>query len=296
MDGICPVDEGSRPPAKEGLCACVHNETVYVLSGRDPSSPYTPQSTIHTLDTESKVWTKMTSRGEATPPFTAGSSCVAIGNRIYTFGGWLRGAVNNQIHEFNIETKTWKHLEPYNTAHQPMMKNKQGMVAHGDDALLIFGGYGEPAIGASLQKGADYIIDNSSLWFSLLWTNELHLFRIRGREWVEPEVTGPRPKPCAAFSFDRIDKERVVVFGGRQKEERVNEMHILDTSNWVWNNGSIILFHNRSCILTIAIQTNPMACAIIIFLFRYSVGVGCYYPLVLMSHGLASDHFTQPVH
>lgn len=281
MDSICPVDEGSRPPAKEGLCACVHNETVYVLSGRDPSSPYTPQSTIHTLDTESKVWTKMTSRGEATPPFTAGSSCVAIGNRIYTFGGWLRGAVNNQIHEFNIETKTWKHLEPYDTAHQPMMKNKQGMVAHGDAALLIFGGYGEPAIGVSLQRGADYVIDNSSLWFSLLWTNELHLFRIRGREWVEPEVTGPRPKPCAAFSFDRIDKERVVVYGGRQKEERINEMHILDTSNWVWNNGyshthtlyitSTLLhgwdgrMHNRSCILTIAIQNDPMACAINLF-------------------------------
>ena len=124
-----------------------------------------------------------------------------------------------------------------------MMKNKQGMVAHGDDALLIFGGYGEPAIGASLQKGADYVIDNSSLWFSLLWTNELHLFRIREREWVEPEVTGPRPKPCAAFSFDRIDKERVVVFGGRQKEERVNEMHILDTSNWVMKQWILIHTH-----------------------------------------------------
>lgn len=52
-------------------------------------------------------------------------------------------------------------------------------------------------------------------------------------EWLSPVMTGVRPPPCAAFSFTKVDCSRVVLFGGRQRPERVNEVHILDMSNWV---------------------------------------------------------------
>ena len=52
-------------------------------------------------------------------------------------------------------------------------------------------------------------------------------------EWLSPVTTGVRPPPCAAFSFTKVDCSRVVLFGGRQRPERVNEVHILDMSNWV---------------------------------------------------------------
>lgn len=53
--------------------------------------------------------------------------------------------------------------------------------------------------------------------------------------WISPETTGSRPPPCAAFTFTRVDPYRVVVFGGRQMEGRVNELHILNMENWVSN-------------------------------------------------------------
>lgn len=52
-------------------------------------------------------------------------------------------------------------------------------------------------------------------------------------EWISPVTSGVRPPPCAAFSFTKVDRSRVVLFGGRQQRERVNEVHILDMSSWV---------------------------------------------------------------
>ncbi|XP_019858593.1 PREDICTED: kelch domain-containing protein 2-like isoform X2 [Amphimedon queenslandica] len=218
----------------EGACACTINEMVYILCGRDSSTLESPTSfKIRTLNTDTHQWSQLLTEGD-TPSFTACSTCVLIGHCIYTFGGWARGIVTNDVHQYNITSQSWRELEPTDRSHEPMMKNKHGMVTHGN-ALLIFGGYGCPKVGSKFQEGAGYVFDVQSLLSTLMWTNELHLFDIEERKWVEPVITGPRPKPCAAFSFNRIDTDRVVLFGGRQKEERVNELHILDTSNWCWS-------------------------------------------------------------
>ena len=55
--------------------------------------------------------------------------------------------------------------------------------------------------------------------------------------WSSPETTGPRPPPCAGFSFTKVDLSRVVLFGGEQEKGRfqshLNELHILDMDSWV---------------------------------------------------------------
>ena len=52
-------------------------------------------------------------------------------------------------------------------------------------------------------------------------------------KWSVPECTGTAPPPCAAFSFNKIDRQRALLFGGRQREARVNELHILNMDHWV---------------------------------------------------------------
>lgn len=46
--------------------------------------------------------------------------------------------------------------------------------------------------------------------------------------WRVVGTTGVKPPPCAAFSFTRIDSQRVLLFGGRQRRQRVNDAYILD--------------------------------------------------------------------
>lgn len=55
---------------------------------------------------------------------------------------------------------------------------------------------------------------------------------IAGR-WTVVHTTGMKPPPCAAFSFTRIDSQRVLLFGGRQRRQRVNDAYILDLEKWV---------------------------------------------------------------
>ena len=52
--------------------------------------------------------------------------------------------------------------------------------------------------------------------------------------WSSPPMTGPRPPPCAFFSFTTVDENRAVVFGGRQPGRGcVNDVYILDFSDMV---------------------------------------------------------------
>ena len=52
-------------------------------------------------------------------------------------------------------------------------------------------------------------------------------------KWSVPECAGIPPAPCAAFSFNKIDQQRALLFGGRQREARVNELHVLNMDHWV---------------------------------------------------------------
>ena len=57
---------------------------------------------------------------------------------------------------------------------------------------------------------------------------------IAGR-WSIPETTGEMPRPCAAASFTKVDQHTAVLFGGRQKQGRVNDLAILNMEKWVRN-------------------------------------------------------------
>ena len=188
-----------------------------------------------------------------------------IDNCLYTFGGWRRNA---NVHELNLTSMVWRHLKAQNSGDGPFLKDKAGMVAYGRHMVCVLGGYGYPHREHNAfrgQKGAQYDWDSSGV---MCWTNELHLFHIEECKsiqallslhslifylpsisytfspalsshssmpgvWISPEMTGTRPPPCAAFTLTKVDPHRVVLFGGKQKSERVNQLHILNMENWV---------------------------------------------------------------
>ena len=52
--------------------------------------------------------------------------------------------------------------------------------------------------------------------------------------WFVPETTGEILRPCAA-AFTKVDQHTAVLFGGRQKQGRVNDLAILNMEKWVRN-------------------------------------------------------------
>ena len=60
--------------------------------------------------------------------------------------------------------------------------------------------------------------------------------------WSVPDTTGEAPKPCAAASFTKVDRHTAVLFGGRQKQGRVNDLAILNMEKWVKKISTIFEF------------------------------------------------------
>lgn len=216
-----------QPPRRRGAYTCYNKERerVYMIHG---SPGVDTRKYVDVFDINTRQWTIHTCPADShIPPTEVGGACVLVRGRLYAFGGWCFGA-HNGVYELDLETYRWHKIEPISNTNEPLMKNKHGLVSFGDNMLLIFGGYGYPNHGSTLQKGALYESEND-----MMWTNEMHLFHLDQRIWIVPETTGIPPKPCAAFSFNQIDCHRVLLFGGRQKPERVNEIHILDMDTWV---------------------------------------------------------------
>lgn len=173
---------------------------------------------------------------QRSPPVEVGACCAMLGGKMYCFGSWMLGICTATVFELDMKDMCWHRIDPISNKNMPLLKNKAGMVTYGSDMLFVFGGYGYPAMGQPLQSGAAYVVEREGDvlgWPTLGWTNEMHLFHLMKKEWIVPHTTGARPPPCAAFSINKIDCHRVILFGGRQRQGRVNEVHILDMAEWV---------------------------------------------------------------
>ena len=244
------------------LSKCSSGSFLQGYLGGSPS--HEPEGSLQVFDLSKAEWA-MVEQGMEMPSIISGGCCALINNRLYVFGGWLAGARNADIHELDLLNYTWRKLDPKNPGEGPFLKDKAGMVAYGQEMLCVFGGYGYPsekhvtAGGVYVgQKGATYDWDMES-YHDICWMNELHLFHTEKCKtnlprvsspstatvsfpgvWISPETSGTRPPACAAFSFTQVDCHRAVLFGGRQRAERVNQVHILDMENWV---SQLLLSH-----------------------------------------------------
>ena len=118
-----------------------------------------------------------------TPPLGVwGYAAVAIGNRIFYYGGYCNhvGCYHNSLHSFNVDTFHWEELSPTTPHHGPMMKGYCGMIAvqlDGEDYLVIIGGDGPP--NTPTQAGAQYIYTVAGR----KRCNEIHYYKLSSGQY-----------------------------------------------------------------------------------------------------------------
>ena len=162
-----------------------------------PALSVSPQQSLEVFDLHTAEWSTVNASNEPGegepeteeiqssdhPKSISGACCTVINDCLYTFGGWLAGFRNADVHELNLSTMVWRHLEAQNRGDGPFLKDKAGMVAYGRHMVCVLGGYGYPGREHIIdgiyrgQKGAQYAWDLSSI-LDICWTNELHLFHI----------------------------------------------------------------------------------------------------------------------
>ena len=133
-------------------------------------------SVLEVFDSNTELWQQKEVTGDTPDPGVYAASA-AVNGDLFTFGGYNDEKFYNSLHSLKNASQ-WLKLCPQNEeAESPMAKAAAGMVAFGNQLLLI-GGYGIPHSPA--QPGAAFIKDHArGASDGLGWTNELHIFNIK---------------------------------------------------------------------------------------------------------------------
>jgi len=152
------------------------------------------------------------------PPKFARHTTVAIGNRLFTFGGFDGMGQYFNLAVFDLETLTWSY--PETRGPQPMLRTNHAAAAVGAK-MYIYGGN-------RTEADTYHILD------------DLHVLDTETMTWEVAKTTGPTPGARVAHKVMSVGK-RLFLFGGGvwtpQKDwvEKHNTMHILDTDSMRWS-------------------------------------------------------------
>lgn len=228
-------------PPREGCVACgCEGNKVFVFGGVIQSDGVEPQETNQLLcfDLASEKWQKVKTTGTP-PPSRAAASLVAMGTKLYLFGGlshmfgWF-----DDMFMFDTETNIWAVIDP--TGNKPRARDKLQAVAVGTN-IYYFGGFGpktdndldeldeseeeeEELPEAQTQQGAEFG-----------WFNDLYIFDTVSRQWSQPmQMNLGVPTPRAAHGMCAVDTN-IYIFGGRDIEDRQNDLHCYNTVSRKWD-------------------------------------------------------------
>jgi len=151
------------------------------------------------------------------PPKFARHTTVAIGNKLFTFGGFDGLGVYFSLAVFDLDTLTWSY--PETSGPQPMLRTNHAAAAVGSK-MYIYGGN-------RTDKETYHIL------------RDLYCLDTDTMEWSQVETTGEDPGPRVAHKLMSIGK-RLYLFGGgvwtpqQDWVQKHNSMHVLDTDTMHW--------------------------------------------------------------
>ena len=191
-------------------------------------------------------------------------STVAIGSKLYVFGGGDDSRVYNDLYVLDTETMAWSRPVIKGTA--PVARWGHTGTYVGDSKIVIFGGHdgqrmlddiaifdtatmawipvappaknaeGQPNTGPTARAGhtATLIPGKRLLIFgggdgSKIYSDSW-FFELNGYYWVKPTIGGTPPAGRCAHTANMID-DQLVIFGGGDGGRRFKDMYIVDIGN-----------------------------------------------------------------
>ena len=153
---------------------------LYMCGGRiqDWSKKNRLASVTETFDPYWEVCEQHNTTGVPPPGLYLGA-CTAIGESMYSYGGYDGQFRYNTLHQLDATRRQWREVQVHNPSEGPMKKTGCAMISYNGDKLVLIGGCGIPT--GPLQPGSTFI-RNSCHTGGRGWTNELHLFHLREGE------------------------------------------------------------------------------------------------------------------
>mmetsp|Transcript_11498 Transcript_11498/g.27046 ORF Transcript_11498/g.27046 Transcript_11498/m.27046 type:complete len:370 (-) Transcript_11498:132-1241(-) len=256
--------ESGRPPARYRMGMVASGSKLYIFGG----SNGTDLNDLHEFDTALGSWTDLSPRSRGTPPSPRSSlGMAATDTQLFFFGGWSDVSDVNDLHAFDVASRTWTDLSVPRSGSPPSPRPWMGMAATGSK-LYIFGGWAE---GRELDDLHEYDIA-SGRWEVLRSKNsgpgprgremmgmvacggqlyifggydgtflgDLHAFDIDKGSWSElsSRSSGPSPSTRSSLGMAALGST-LYVFGGRDAGGWLGDMYAYDVSTAVWTNLSL---------------------------------------------------------
>ena len=195
---------------RTGHVCFMHENELFVFGGSREDGY--PTNEMRVLDLRTKVWRAVETTGDLPPPFTGGKAA-AMNESIFLFGGSgeKKGVVFNDLYHFSIPSTKWTRVVPTSSDIVPPGRSDHTLTLVGED-LILFGGV----------RGKEIL--NDCLRFSLL----------NDRFWTV--VGGGSTAPSARFGHTTVahGPNRMVVFGGWDGKNLLNDVWLLDTGTGQW--------------------------------------------------------------
>lgn len=228
---------------REGQVASCVGTKVYIFGGVEQGQGEEPKETNEMIvfDTDTGKWSRPSVSGTV-PPSRSAASLVAVGTKLYLFGGLshVSGWFDDTF-VFDTISNTWAILETQ--GNKPRSRDKlQAVAIHSN--IYYFGGFGPKTDEAAVDDvGADSDDDeyedipesNEQEGAEFGWFNDLYVLDTDTLQWTQPmQMNLGVPTQRAAHGMCAIGSH-LVIFGGRDTEDRQNDLHIFNVDSRKWD-------------------------------------------------------------
>jgi N-acetylneuraminic acid mutarotase len=219
------IGEGSMqaPTARAFHDSVRIDDRTFIWGGRKSLGDYHSRLELFSVNMLNGKWHQQTVAPPDTPTPCEGACSAAIGNTIYSFGGWTSSGACDELYKLDLNEMRWRRV--IGRGLKPERKHGAGMCTV-EGKLLVMGGYGP--MPKARHPQAEYKEDSYDNGFG--WTNELSEFDPHTDCWSALSVTDTRPSPRERHTLTGVNERLAVIFGGYDGK-LLNDLWLLNYGN-----------------------------------------------------------------
>eukprot|EP01080_Neovahlkampfia_damariscottae_P010958 gene10958-3666_t len=211
-------NDSNSPSERYRHTSNIYNNSMYIFGGKDNEEDELPtvesEREIFIYNFEKENWIKEIPKGNDLPRQTAGHTAVIYKNYLYIFGGIFTNFFplnmnysRPELHRYNFMSKTWEFIK-YNGESLQLFGHTSIVY---EDQMIVYGGGKDTGFQDEEQSSEIFIYE---------FQNELFK-KIKQKNQI------PQREGHSSILY----KNKMIVFGGRSKDDRFNDLYQFNLSN-----------------------------------------------------------------
>nr|A1XLE2.1 RecName: Full=Phenyl-N-(sulfonatooxy)methanimidothioate sulfolyase; AltName: Full=Thiocyanate-forming protein; Short=LsTFP; Short=LsatTFP [Lepidium sativum]ABD73013.1 thiocyanate forming protein [Lepidium sativum] len=242
---------GPAPGPRSSHCMAVVGDKLYMFGG-ELKPQFHLDKHLYVFDFKTNTWSIAEPKGEAPSLSCLGVRMVAVGTKIYIFGGRDENRNYSDFYSYDTVKKEWKFLTKLDEERVPEARSFPAIAAD-DNHVYIFGGVSKGGVQSTPFRFKSTIVYNiaEGTWSQLpnpgpdfeprggaglavidkkLWvvcgfanstsggindynSNKVQYYDLVSGKWIEVKTSGVKPSGRSVFAYAVIGKQ-IVIYGG----------------------------------------------------------------------------------